>query len=522
MADNLQVFTAYCEGGLNTNRDLLSQGERQPGSATRLVNYEPSLTGGYRRISGYEHSFPNLPGNGRVLGLCVVDGINDGILALRNPDNIGDAYLHYWDMTNEVWQPVSASTGSTDDFSNTERVRFITYNWGEQRVLFVDGINEAHVYNGTTLQNLQGTLAPDAPSVAAAYANHMFLSGDPAEPTNVYFSAPVNELDYTPANGAGVINVGFPVTQLKVFRNELYIFGFSQIKKLSGTNIADFVVQDVTQDLGCIAADSVVEIGGDLLFLGPDGIRPISATDRLNDVELETVSKDIQSYMAYLNANAETTIPLENLCSVIIRGKSQFRYFFANDSTEEGIVGGLRKNQNGQIGYEFGQLLGFNATCAASGYIGREEYVLHGDLNGNVYRQEVGTSFDGGDIFSIFQTPYYHMGDPEVRKHFLKCTTYMRAEGEIRLLMGMLYDYEDQGTLSPSSYTISVEGAAAYYNDVATFDGTAIYDGNPTPLIRTNVSGSGRAVSIKYVTQDTNESHSIQGLVLLFGVDDRR
>jgi len=39
----------------------------------------------------------------------------------------------------------------------------------------------------------------------------------------------------------------------------------------------------------------VVEFGGDLLFLGPDGIRPISGTDKIGDVELATVSKEIQS-----------------------------------------------------------------------------------------------------------------------------------------------------------------------------------------------------------------------------------
>jgi len=53
MADNLDIFKVYCEGGLNTNKDLLSQGELEPGTATRLINYEPALTGGYRKISGY-------------------------------------------------------------------------------------------------------------------------------------------------------------------------------------------------------------------------------------------------------------------------------------------------------------------------------------------------------------------------------------------------------------------------------------------------------------------------------------
>ena len=53
MADNLASFKIFCQGGLSTSRDVLSQGETQPGSAIKLVNYEPSVTGGYRRISGF-------------------------------------------------------------------------------------------------------------------------------------------------------------------------------------------------------------------------------------------------------------------------------------------------------------------------------------------------------------------------------------------------------------------------------------------------------------------------------------
>jgi len=44
---------------------------------------------------------------------------------------------------------------------------------------------------------------------------------------------------------------------------------------------------------------------------------------------------------------------------------------------------------------------------------------------------------------------------------------------------------------------------------------------SPSPVQRTNISGSGKSVSLKYVTNDSNASHSIQGLVVTFGVGDR-
>ena len=54
MADRIQSYKVISSGGLNSTENHLDLAENFPGSATRLVNYEPSLYGGYRRISGYQ------------------------------------------------------------------------------------------------------------------------------------------------------------------------------------------------------------------------------------------------------------------------------------------------------------------------------------------------------------------------------------------------------------------------------------------------------------------------------------
>jgi hypothetical protein len=514
MADNLEIFKVFCEGGLNTNRDLLSQGEREPGSATRLINYEPATTGGYRRISGFSNDFPSLPGTGAVLGVGVVNGIDDGIFACRTPSS-GNNYLHAWNTGTDDWDTIT--TAGSPTMTGVDKVRFIKYNWTEPRFLLVDGINPAAYYNGTSYVQITHANAPTDPKYASEFASHMFLAGDPAEPSIIYFSAPLDETDFDPANGAGSINVGFDVVQIKKFRNELFIFGTNNIKKLSGSSIADFQLLEVTDDLGCVASDSIIEIGGDLLFLGPDGLRPVSGTDRIGDVELETISKRIQS----LINDIQDEQTLSTLSSVLVRQKSQFRILFSA-AESNGIIGGLRQAQDGGIGFEFGQLLGITATCADSGYIGQTEYVIHGDSAGKVHRQESGTDFDGEEIFSLFQTPFFHMGDPELRKHFLKLSTYLRSEGTVSIAMGIVYDYEDSFVSNPTDFTLTTEGAAAFYNEALYDDAGSIFDGNPSPIIKTNIAGSGTSIGVKYVTNDTNASHNIQGMVMLFGIDDRR
>ena len=357
--------------------------------------------------------------------------------------------------------------------------------------------------------------APTDPKFAEVFQNHMFLAGDPAENTNLYFSAPYAETDYSAANGAGVINVGFPIVSIKPFRDSLFIFGINNIKRLVGNNIANFVLEHVTDDLGCLASDSVVEIGGDLLFLSQDGIRPISGTNKIGDVQLESLSKNIQSLFTDVILEED----LDALSSVVVRNKSQFRLFYDVDNAN-GLIGGLRLGQQGGINFEFGQLLGIEVTCADSAYIGQFEFVIHGDKSGKVHRQEQGNNFGGNNIVSVYQTPFLHMQDPEQRKIIHTVATYLRSEGDNEIIMSVIYDYDDNTILNPTNFALNTEGAAAFYNE-AIFNTTAIFDGNPSPVQRVNVSGSGKSVSFRYVTNDTNAAHSIQGIVVTFGVGDR-
>ena len=511
--DNLRTHITVCSGGLITNVDPLTHANALGGSALRMINYEPSLSGGYRRISGYQNDYGTVPGSGAVLGVEVNGNIHDGIFACRKPTS-GNNYLHKWNDSTNSWDAVTTSGSPT--MVGVDRVRFSSYNWSTEVLLLTDGINPAATYDGTTYTQITHANAPSDPKFSEEFASHVFLAGDSSEPFNLFFSAPLDATDFDPANGAGVINVGFKITAIKKFRDNLFIFGANNIKKLIGTNAADFILQNVTANLGCVAPDSVVEFGGDLLFLGPDGIRPISGTDRIGDVELAPVSKEIQDiFDNYYLAETVTDISI-----AVIQKKSQFRFFFKNDSSLS-LIGAIRKSQGKQSIFEYSQLIGIEANCVASGYIGQFEHVIHGDGAGKVHRQERGQSFDGDNIFSLYQTPYFYMEDPEVRKIVYKIDTYLKSEGNTEVFVGVYYDYDDVYSLNPTTYSFSTEGAAAIYG-TAIYGSGDIYDGNPSPKALTNVSGSGKSVSISYVTDNTNASHTIQAISTTYGLGDRR
>lgn len=515
MADNIKTFPIPCQGGVRSNLDPLTHGSQAPGSAIRMINYEPALRGGYRRIDGYTNDYGTVPGADAtaVLGVFVSSDINSGIFACRKPTS-GNNYFHYWNGAS--W--TTPTTAGTPTMTGVTRVRFNDFNWGTPKLIMTDGINPAATWDGTTYTQITHATAPSAPSVSENFSNHMFLAADPSEPHNLYFSAPIDETDFSPGSGAGVINLGFKVVQLKSFRNTLYIFGNNQIKRLTGSSAADFRLESVTTGLGCLAADSVIEFNADLLFLSPDGIRPISATDRIGDIELATVSKPIQTLFDQFSATEDMT----DVTILPIRRKSQFRLFFP-DKESLGIIGALRLSGLGQGGasFEFSQLIGIDVYCGTSGYIGDEEFVIHGDSTGKVYRQESGDDFDGSAVFSLFQTPFVYMDDPLVRKTFFGATTYLLAEGTVQVSAGVEFDYGDTSVELASNYSFNSVGAAAYFG-TAIYDTTEIYDGNPSPVKKLNITGSGNSISIRYVTTEVQPSHTIQALALEYGLADRR
>jgi hypothetical protein len=91
--------------------------------------------------------------------------------------------------------------------------------------------------------------------------------------------------------------------------------------------------------------------------------------------------------------------------------------------------------------------------------------------------------------------------------------------------LGITYDYENTEVLNPDNLTISNDSPAAFFDtgsNVAVYDTTDIFDGNPSPVESTTFSGSGKSISFKYVTDDTNPSHSVQGYTVTYGIGDVR
>lgn len=544
MADLIESFKVVCSGGLNSNENHLDLSDNKSGSATRLVNFEPSLYGGYRRVEGYTHygSIDATVGGssteGKVLGLAIYKNEHIGnpyAIAMRKVTGSA-TYKFYKFVAFAGWQEITtAPSRSTTIGSRTvTKIRQVQFDWGQgSTICFVDGVNPALIFDGLNWYellstNTGGTGSPggdqivNAPSIVTEHKNYLWLGGDLTSRSTLRHSAPLDPYTWTTGAGAGLINPAFNVVQIKPFRDDLYVFGGNAIKKITRPG-TDFNTDAVTSNVGCIARDSVVEIAGDLLFLAPDGFRPISATSKIGSVELETVSKSIQVSLVNLIKNND----MDTFNSVVIRSKSQVRFFVGDATTSQidsyGILGGLYDN-NGPIDWSFGEMVGIRASCCESGYFGSEEVVLHGDYDGKVYQSETGNNFAGNDIVAVYATPYLDFGDTEVRKTLRKVNTFVRAEGPASFFLSLDYDWGDYNTAKPSEYNQASTGGPVRYNalNLDYADANVLFGGNSKPILTADVQGSGFSTRVTFVTVGQSESYSIQGLVFEFSVSGRR
>jgi hypothetical protein len=520
MPDRWQTYPLEFSGGLISNLSPLQHGITAPGSARNLINFEPSTEGGYRRIEGYDKFNSNeVTGQNNILGVTFY---KDRAITAR--DQTGDdPRLFAGASGTDAWVDLSTSITLGN---NASRVRFAKYNFdGIDKMIITDGIGYPLILAGITagdlsqLSSSNGSTDIEGATHVVEFKDHIFL----ANGSDLIFSAPFKDDDFTTASGAGIINVGSTITALIPFREQLIIFSEFRINRLVGNSVVDFQVQPIADDIGCVAEDTAQEIAGDVIFLGPDGLRTLAGTEKNQDFDLAAITKPIQKEMVSLTTQNTT------FSSVTIREKSQYRIFGFDANTTEasskGIMGTQLQGQQGQV-INWAETTGIKSFVSDSTYTGREEIVLFGNNDGYVYQMESGNSFDGDDITASFSTPYFPITDPRTRKTIYRATVYTDPQGTVDLDFNVKYDLSEAGVIEPDTITLSntsSSGGVFVFGSPDAKYGTAVYSGESLQSIfDTQTQGSGFTVSLQFESSGTSPPFSMDAAVIEYGQYGRR
>jgi len=431
------------------------------------------------------------------------------------------------DAETPFWQFLQEST-----LTSGGRVRSAEFNLdGPDKVVFVDGNSYPIIYDSSN-DSAISLNSSDSADVAAAtdvaiFKNTAFY----AVGNKLVFTAPDTIDDFATANGAGIINVDFTITGLSVFRDQLIIFTAGTIKRLTGNTSSDFQLTPITEKIGCIDGRSIQEFGGDIMYLAADGLRLLSATDRIGDFALDVASDKI-----YRTAVEFLDITEARFESVIIRSKSQYRIFSYKDgfdrTTSEGLMATKYIAQGG-TGVAWGTTLGIRVFVADGIYENERETILFANEDGYIYKMEDGVSFDGSNIPSIYQSPNLPITDPQVRKTIYKAALYIQPTGLMTLDISLKYDFEqllEAGSLSsfgspvqPAPVSVTSGGANTYFygGSNATY-GNAIFVNVIDTVYAKNMIGSCRTVAIRVENDSKDPTFTLDAAVLEYAEADRQ
>ena len=532
-----QPYALACEGGLDkasSSFELL----RRPGAATRLRNFEVDVAGGYRRINGFSvlgggsAARPN--STNQVLGLHVYA---DGVIACSGT-NI------YFSLDGTSWLQINRDSvaGGGDNYStftgrstlartSQGKAHFITYEgsttYGEV-IITDEGSGVKPFYfkmTGTGALSDRTYFAKEItvsgtvyPKFCTIHDKHLVVAGASTAPNTIYYSG-TSDIDDFSSTGSGSIVLDDQVVGLRSFRDDLIIFCKNSIYKLININNSSTIaVQPITQNIGCLDGKSIQEIGGDLVFLAPDGIRTLAGTVRIGDVELGTVSRAIQPIMKDIADN----ISSYNISSIVIRDKSQYRLYYGTSSTgtaSEGVIGTLKTTEQGFTQFQWAETFGIDASAAAtSGFNanGVEKH-YHGDYNGYVYNHDTGNSFNPSEvetnIKAEYQTPDLDYGDLGTLKTLKYVKVSATPEGEISSSLRIRYNFDNPDNPQPSDYSISVDKPSLFGN--ATFTtGSYVFGAASDPITRQVVEGSGHSNYFRIFSDDTKDPYTINGIYI--------
>lgn len=494
------------EGGWITSMGRLDQGMSAPGSATTLQNFEVSIDGGYSRILGYErYSNTVVPETGNIVGVVVVD--NAKCIAYRNSS--------YFLSSGGAWTNVG-----TAPTPGSVRMRHDFYKFGaSEKIIMVDGLNDPAIFDVASSTLTFDTLAPSdvtGANIVKVFKNHVFF----AKGNILTFTAPYTDNDYDTGDGAGSINIGSDITGLIVFREQLIVFSTSKIQRIVGDTIESFQLQPIAMNTGCLCPSTVQEVGGDVMYLGPDGVRYLSATERIGDFALERASSKIQEDITRItNTNCGYT-------AITIRKKNQYRLFTFIENIgakfSEGFIGTRFSDQNA-TDIAWSKTQGIKVYTADSRQFRDAEIVLFSSNTNYIYRMESGNGFDGEGIPYLFETPFMPITDPRMRKTIYKNTTYVNANGNFRITAGLRFDYNQRGVIQPPTFILgNLDDLGSTYGSSTAIYNTSKYAKALDEIYVNNTVGSGFTVAVRYEGEELGPPFTLDYTLLEYVQNERR
>lgn len=220
----------------------------------------------------------------------------------------GNSSRIVWAAGNKLYEGTSSVDEVTGDITTPTADNWKFVNFNGKCVGVQAGHKPIVKSDGGNFDDISFDEAPSDPIDAlSAWGRVWYVEGDAQ---TIKYSDLLQE-DTLDGGSSGTINMYTvwangtdEIVGIQEFNNYLVIFGRKQIVLYSGGEDPNELLQivDIINNTGCIARDSIQNIGNDILFLGEEGIislaRNIQAGGDVRSLPLANLADNVSNYMA--------------------------------------------------------------------------------------------------------------------------------------------------------------------------------------------------------------------------------
>jgi hypothetical protein len=346
-------------------------------------------------------------------------------------------------------------------------------------------------------------LATQQPNVCLAAFGRMFVADGTSNKTTIWISEDLNALNFTTV-GAAFLDIsetllgGDRIISLGSVGNRLLVMCTNQILVyLVNPDASPFIeLDEVIKGVGCLARDSVVNIGTDLLWLAAQGVVSFGRLDRNNgqlpigdvSAKIHSLLQDELSLISDFRTVKACWWASEKTYLLLLRGSNRI-YVFNTKQQEAGVIVTVWediKTIRTMLFTKDRQLIFGAANTFLS-------YRFYGGI-GDSYRMS-------------YYTGYLDLGDPSAFKFLKNISFLVKSSAEQVTVIKWAFDYAET-YLSSAALVDRGSGFAAEYG-VAEY-GIAEYFAGPGLIDRRCVaSGSGQYLQFGIESEITGNEFTI-------------
>lgn len=345
-------------------------------------------------------------------------------------------------------------------------------------------------------------------NVAISAYGRVWAADTTADKNTVYFSDLLQPHVWT-GGSSGSLNLigvwpmgGDEIVGLAAHNNFLFIFGRKQILIYTGaTTPSSMTLQDTIVGIGCIARDTIVNTGNDVLFLSDTGLRSLQRTIQEKSAPFRNIGKNVHDYLqdvisalSSLDSVKSGFSAVNNFYLIIIPSTNQVLCFDTRVILEDGSARATTWNN-----------IEPSCFCETKGrkfYIGKAGYI--GEYTGYV---------DDAEAYRFaYFTTWIDFGNPIQTSILKKIILTIIGEGSQPIIFKWAYDF------SSSYFNVStnlISGMTPEYNGGYEYNEGAEYGQNlSVNVLSVNGSSSGRLIQIGFEANISGQSISIQKIDL--------